>query len=358
MSIDEFEKANEKLQRLGLTENEAKAYVAVIRLGSCKVAEIQRITGLHRPEIYRIMPRLVSLKLVEETLDRPKRYRSLDLQGTVTSLVQETTGRAQSILQESGALIADLKKLQTEERRGVEPQMRIVTGADNIRRNFREMLASAKAEIFLMSPKAAMSSASRSDLAYFFRMMKSKNLKVKSILEVDETNYNQAKRIGSASDVRHYSPIMVYMWIVDGQNVAIGLNPTSRDSLNETSALMISYPAYVRTLREFYEATWRQATPLSARIATLNQPQGSQTHVIWGREEMYKVTDDWPARAKKRILEIATRHGPNRILQRYGKTYADAHRRGVRVRILCSMNKDNKTAVRKLSELCEVRHVD
>jgi len=358
MSIDQFGKANEKLQRLGLTENEAKAYVAVVRLGSCKVAEIQHITGLHRPEIYRIMPRLVSLKLIEETLDRPKRYRPLDLRGSVAGLTNDATRRAQTIQRESGALIAELEKLQVGDRVGVEPQVRIVTGAENIRRNFREMLASAKAEIFLMSPKAAMSSASRSDLAYFFRTLKSKNLKVKSILEVDEANYNQCKRIGSASDVRHYSPIMVYMWIVDGQNVAIGLNPTSRGSLNETSALLTSYPAYVRAIREFFDTTWRQATPLSVRIATLNQPQGLQTRVVWGREEMYKVTNDWPTRAKKRIQEIATRHGPNRILQRHGKPYADARRRGVRVQILCSMNSDNKKAVRKLSELCEVRHVD
>jgi len=65
MLIEQFGKAIEKLQRLGLTENEAKTYLAVVRFASCKVAEIQHMTGLHRPEIYRIMPRLVSLKLVE-----------------------------------------------------------------------------------------------------------------------------------------------------------------------------------------------------------------------------------------------------------------------------------------------------
>jgi hypothetical protein len=219
------------------------------------------------------------------------------------------------------------------------------------------MIASAKNEILMMAPKVSVSRASRSDWAYTLRTVKSKNLKAKAILEVDETNLGQVKRIASAGDVRHYSPISVYLWILDGQNVAIGLNPTTASNLNETSALVTSYPGYVRTIREFFDATWRQATPFSAQISSLRHPRFPQTRVIWGREEMYKATGDWPARAEKRILEIATRHGPNRILREYGKAYAEAGQRGVKVQIICSMNPDNRLAVRKLSDICEVRHV-
>jgi hypothetical protein len=121
-----------------------------------------------------------------------------------------------------------------------------------------------------------------------------------------------------------------------------------------------TYPAYVKLLRQFYETTWKQATPLDARIASLHgRAYGEgQTRIIFGREAIFRETADWHLRARKRLTEIATHNGPTRLCARFEKELLVAREKEVHWRILCHSDADNTASVKKLSELADVRLVD
>jgi len=62
--------------KLGLSENEAKAYVATIALGEGKVKEISQESGVPRSKTYEIMEQLAEKGLVEVENSTPIRYRA------------------------------------------------------------------------------------------------------------------------------------------------------------------------------------------------------------------------------------------------------------------------------------------
>lgn len=76
-----------QLKSVGLTAGEARAYLAVIKLGPARVLDIARESGLQRTQVYHLMQRLASMRLVEETIDRPKRYRPSSVQEGLRPLI-------------------------------------------------------------------------------------------------------------------------------------------------------------------------------------------------------------------------------------------------------------------------------
>jgi len=260
----------DRLRLMGLTANQARAYLAVVRLGVCNVVQIARETELHRAGIYDVMQKLLSMGLIDETLDRPKRYRPTSIQQGIALLTEMTRSKLNTIAAEAMRLISDLEKLKAPVIVHVEPEARIVTGTENIRRNFRAMLASAQSQVLFMASKEAAARLSRSDIAYSLATIASKRLKARAILEVDESNVNQAKRVARSIEIRHYVPLHVHLYTIDDHTVGAGLTAANQTS-DQLSELITSYPAHVKMLQQFYELVWRQAIPLNKHIARLEQ---------------------------------------------------------------------------------------
>jgi hypothetical protein len=86
-----------KLQALGLTENECKAYLILLKLGVCTAVQISRESHLQRTEIYPLMAGLVSKGLVEETVDRPKRYRPVNVKHALPCFAVKIRSRVDAI---------------------------------------------------------------------------------------------------------------------------------------------------------------------------------------------------------------------------------------------------------------------
>jgi hypothetical protein len=256
--------------------------------------------------------------------------------------------------EELTAQLEAIRKKTEERDRG---QVCIVAGADNIRRDFREALDSAQSEVWTMNRKG--SSLHRADIKYVLDTIPKKHLKARGILDIDEANINIARRLASAIEVRHFSPVVIHVYGVDNKYVAVGLEQPMTGDEAKASELVTTYPDYVKLLREFYDTTWKQATPLNARIASLRGRayREEQTRIIWGREAIQKETSDWHLRAKKRITEITTQNGPARLCARFEKELLEARVRKLEWRVLCHSTAENEASIRKLAEMANVRLV-
>ncbi|MDP6627176.1 MAG: helix-turn-helix domain-containing protein [Methanopyri archaeon] len=65
------------LALLGLSEYEAKAYEALVRLGEAKPSAVTRESGIPQSKVYDVLNRLVDAGLVRVIPERPKRYVAL-----------------------------------------------------------------------------------------------------------------------------------------------------------------------------------------------------------------------------------------------------------------------------------------
>ena len=76
MSADE---AAEALQRLGLSNYEARVFVALQQLGEGTAQDVSRVSDVPRPQVYGVAEDLAERGLVELVETSPKRYRPVSL---------------------------------------------------------------------------------------------------------------------------------------------------------------------------------------------------------------------------------------------------------------------------------------
>lgn len=97
----------EKLKEIGLSDSEAKIYIALLKLGEASVAEISQSSGLHRTNIYDSLEKLKEKGLAAYLLkDNRQFFRAADPESILTYL-KEREESAEKI-------IPDLKELQSK----------------------------------------------------------------------------------------------------------------------------------------------------------------------------------------------------------------------------------------------------
>ena len=82
------EKNAEILLDSGLTGNQAKVYFATARLRLASVAQISKASKVRREDVYRIMPKLEKLGLVEKLLGTPTKIRTTPVEEALSILIK------------------------------------------------------------------------------------------------------------------------------------------------------------------------------------------------------------------------------------------------------------------------------
>lgn len=79
----------ETLSDFGLTSNQARVYMAVIHLGLATVGQVSKISKVRREDVYRVLPKLETLGLVEKLLGTPVKIRATPMEGALSILIKQ-----------------------------------------------------------------------------------------------------------------------------------------------------------------------------------------------------------------------------------------------------------------------------
>jgi len=223
--LTESSTLTQKLKTLGLTENECKIYFALLKLGAGTAVQLSHESHLQRTEIYSLMSGLVSKGLVEETIDRPKRYKPVDVRQALPRLAVRVRDRLDKIAKESEQLAAKLEgfSLDASQTGNLTEEIRIIYGPQRARAHMLESVRSAKTEFWGMAGRHRPPHVSNRLLAEMFKLITSKGLKAKLILEVDKENHRRVAKIAAVAEVSHYQPIPAYMYGADDKMIAVSL---------------------------------------------------------------------------------------------------------------------------------------
>ena len=61
---------------LGLTLNQAKVYLAILKLERTTASEVAKFSKVRREDVYRILPSIEKMGLIERLLGKPSRIRA------------------------------------------------------------------------------------------------------------------------------------------------------------------------------------------------------------------------------------------------------------------------------------------
>jgi sugar-specific transcriptional regulator TrmB len=78
---------------LGLTLNQAKVYLAVLKLEKTTVGQVANFSKVRREDVYRILPSLEKMGLIERLLGKPTEIRATRISDALSLLVAEEKGK-------------------------------------------------------------------------------------------------------------------------------------------------------------------------------------------------------------------------------------------------------------------------
>ncbi len=110
MDTGSFQQAVATLQDLGLTNTQAKVYLALINSGSSTIETIANLSKVARTDLYRITHELEKKGFVERVLDNPTQFKPIALGECIHTLLQHKNEENRDLHIRSLKMLANFKK--------------------------------------------------------------------------------------------------------------------------------------------------------------------------------------------------------------------------------------------------------
>lgn len=259
----------ERIQEYGLTEYEARAFLALLDIGVGTAHDVAALSRVPRTKIYSVLDALHEKRLVEIIPERPKRYQPVSFD----DYLENVKHGYQSKLHK---LEADRKVMSREFAPclPVEPEragrFRVLKGRKNVVRRVLEMLNRATAEAVIMG-----SHAQATRLAHFLPLLRQRakdGVKIRILLPVDERNEVVARELADVATVRHMPESSgSTIAVVDGREALLG-HPIPDDGhvfQGEDIAIWSDDGAIVSDLSGLVDVHWERGEDIAVRLEAL-----------------------------------------------------------------------------------------
>ncbi len=239
-----------KLERIGLSGNLAKVYLACIRAGAVPVARIVADTELAKATVYDAIERLQKDGLVEVSADvRNRVVSAID----PAVLIEQHESRRQRLTDTLPVLKALFHRAQGK------PNIRFYEGPEGIETALWDSLSGDSTELlscFSMEELATYPGLDRIDDYLAERVRRGKHLRVirtraKDLLPVWPTSHAEMREV-------RYTPadmVLAMTFVIYGNSVAL------ISSTKECYGLVIDSEEYASLMRAMYAGIWHMSEP-------------------------------------------------------------------------------------------------
>jgi len=140
------------LAEFGLSGNDVKALIALMKFGSLKASQLARKAGIPRPEIYRILKKLEERGLIQSRLEYPKVFKVIKPDRLVGQLLAFEKEKVAIMAAGKEELINALNSIDEEkvEEAGEEEGIRVLVGRQQVCNKKIELCKLAKNRIDYM----------------------------------------------------------------------------------------------------------------------------------------------------------------------------------------------------------------
>ncbi len=152
------ERLIEKLMELGLTQNEAKAYVTLVELGAAAPLDVAALSGVPVAKIYYVLSELERKGIVESQQGKPKLYRAVEPSRALEMLAERYMEAKREAMKLLKALASRGRKVDTR-------TIWIIRGKRNILNRIKTVIRNAETSLAVASTDEVLTILSR-DLAH------------------------------------------------------------------------------------------------------------------------------------------------------------------------------------------------
>jgi len=248
----------ERLQRLGLTSYEARAYLALLRRDSSTAAETARLAGLPRQRVYDVLSSLVEKGLASTRPGKAVKYAATPPEQALESLVAKHRLDLADIERETASMIDSLTPAFLAGREHTDPLEYIEVLRDRraINERFGELEAGIKNEILVFTkPPYATPIFEDEEGLQVVSSHVARSVYEFSALHDPRSAEAIRRYIKAGEQARFVELLPTKLVIIDEQIVMFGIeDPVGGSSI--LTMIVVDHPSLAQLLKVAFEAIW------------------------------------------------------------------------------------------------------
>ena len=247
---------------LGLSLNQARVYLAILKLEKTTVGQVAKFSKVRREDVYRILPALEKMGLVERLLGKPTEVRATLVPDALTILVTEEKRKADERLSNMKSTVKKLSLKDWTQRPPEEESIYIlIPDKAAILAKTSGLIRDSKKEIALIADKGIIIPVLNKFQDECKQAIK-KGVQMRLLFEgdsPDELLKEKVKKLIGVASVHvkfHRDPLNHFIMSDDKE----GLITTSKKSgLGESPSLWTNNSNLIGVLRTSFESDWKDA---------------------------------------------------------------------------------------------------
>ena len=357
------------LQMLGLSKREIQVYMFLAKSGVQSTSFVAKRLKMERVQAYRTFKKLQEKGFIEATLERPTRFTIVPFEALVDSFITTKKNEVTNLNDQKQSLLTAWSSISAPESEYPVAKFSIITGKKKIHSKMLSMIEESKTGVTVLTTALGFI---QEDIAGIFdsafNSSQERNLPVQIITEISHENLKIVERVDSniADDklnikLRHINMSSKFFprFLIKDEEEAILYAPFGNEAsvLNlEDEGLWINDKMFISVLKAFFVQMWETGVDASRKIDELKSGIPlSETIVIKGAKEAWTKVTKILESAKKEIVIINTSQSINRLAEE--DPLIPYLKKGLKVKIMASIDLDNLEPAQSLSTRFEIKHV-
>lgn len=250
-----------RLKSFGLTEYQARVYLALLDLGTATATQIPPHSGVPRTRIYGTMAQLHERGLVEILPEAPLRYKPVPFNAFLAKRAADFRDRARHLEEETPTLAREFAvraELHPESRGRFEA----IRGRRNVRERLMKMYSAAREVVVgigtVNSPRRVLTALT----PYVVDKWK-QGVRFRYAFPVDDSNWGDIEKLSEHAEVRNIDFLMpVYLHVVDSAEFLLS-HPIPDDESSyrgDDICIWSDDPAIAEAIMRMADSMWRSGS--------------------------------------------------------------------------------------------------
>jgi sugar-specific transcriptional regulator TrmB/CBS domain-containing protein len=357
------------LQVLGLSKREIQVYMFLAKSGVQSTSFVAKRLKMERVQAYRTFKKLQEKGFIEATLERPTRFTIVPFENLLEAFINAKKSEIVNLNGQKENLMATWRVISAPENEYPVAKFSVITGKKKIHSKMLNMIEESKKEGLILTTSLGLI---QEDIAGIFDAIKhtaqKRDVKFQIITDVSKDNLKIMQRICKNFSVananvkcRHLNLDARFFprFLIKDNEEAILYAPMGKKTSVlklEDEGLWINDRMFISIIKAFFVQMWQSAVDVVRRFDELKNgvPIG-ETVVVKDPEEAWEKLKKVLEAAKKDIVFITSSQIINSLLE--NDPFSKYCNKGVKCRIMASIDLDNLETAKKLSIRYEIKNV-
>ena len=284
------------LEDYGITEEEARFYVGLLRIGTGKVSEISHYTNTDRVKGYKILENLRNQGFVTSTLSSPILFSANDPTTVFDELLKKKKSGIQRLEKNQARLIENLEKLKGHTVETNLPKLSVISGRDNIYNEIKKIIENTKDELYLVTSTSDLIRMYYTDIPETIKKALKRKVEIKLMTEFEVSEKTDCvKNLGLDHFKVAKLPSQGRIVCNSSQIIMSGYtSKTSRIHASDDSALITNSDEITGNMQSLCKFMWKMGAEIKIdkKGSSANDSKKSKTRILKNATAL--VVDDDP----------------------------------------------------------------